>query len=106
MSLCLLLQERLGSSSLDPESRRYLERLLKLGRRNGLHLPPETQEVTFALCLLLRRGAEPAELLFDWFSSATGDQEHQEEAEQAEHRLQQEPERGHHQPELQQRAAG
>ncbi|CAF91485.1 unnamed protein product, partial [Tetraodon nigroviridis] len=38
------LERRLDGSSLDAESRRYLERLLKLGRRNGLHLPPETQE--------------------------------------------------------------
>lgn len=39
-------QKRLDAGSLNAESRRYLERLLKLGRRNGLHLPPETQEVT------------------------------------------------------------
>lgn len=57
--------------------------------------------------LLRRTGtAEGAELLSDWLSSATGDQEHQEEAERAEHRLQQEPERGHHQPVLQPGAAG
>ncbi|XP_061680735.1 thimet oligopeptidase isoform X2 [Syngnathoides biaculeatus] len=31
-------------SALPAESRRYMERLLKLGRRNGLHLPKDTQE--------------------------------------------------------------
>lgn len=48
--MSLSLQKRLDGGSLKPESRRYLERLLKLGRRNGLHLPPDTQEVSFALC--------------------------------------------------------
>lgn len=38
------LQKKIDADSLTPESRRYMERLLKLGKRNGLHLPKETQE--------------------------------------------------------------
>ncbi|XP_076775455.1 thimet oligopeptidase [Arvicanthis niloticus] len=38
------LQEKSLKDSLKPEAARYLERLIKLGRRNGLHLPQDTQE--------------------------------------------------------------
>lgn len=39
-------QEKIPKDSLKPEAARYLERLIKLGRRNGLHLPQDTQEVS------------------------------------------------------------
>ncbi|XP_074524273.1 thimet oligopeptidase [Halichoeres trimaculatus] len=38
------LEKKIDGDSLTPESKRYMERLIKLGRRNGLHLPAETQE--------------------------------------------------------------
>ncbi|XP_030229059.1 thimet oligopeptidase isoform X3 [Gadus morhua] len=42
--LRIVALEKLEAEALDPESRRFLERLIKLGQRNGLHLPKETQE--------------------------------------------------------------
>ncbi|XP_056324472.1 thimet oligopeptidase isoform X1 [Danio aesculapii] len=38
------LEEKLPGDSLLPEAKRYMERLIKLGKRNGLHLPKVTQE--------------------------------------------------------------
>ncbi|XP_072113875.1 neurolysin, mitochondrial-like isoform X1 [Mobula birostris] len=37
------LQERINPKALKPEAKRYMERLLKLGQRNGLHLPNKIQ---------------------------------------------------------------
>lgn len=50
-------QEKLQKDSLRPEAARYLERLLKLGRRNGLHLPKETQDVSAGSQRVLCRAA-------------------------------------------------
>lgn len=44
-SVCFCLQKKMDGDSLTAESKRYMERLIKLGKRNGLHLPKETQEV-------------------------------------------------------------
>uniref|UniRef100_A0A4W3GZ06 Thimet oligopeptidase 1 n=1 Tax=Callorhinchus milii TaxID=7868 RepID=A0A4W3GZ06_CALMI len=38
------LQEKCQADALRPEAKRYMERLLKLGRRNGLHLNKDKQE--------------------------------------------------------------
>ncbi|KAM4629507.1 thimet oligopeptidase [Polymixia lowei] len=38
------LQKKADADSLTVESRRFMDRLIKLGKRNGLHLPKETQE--------------------------------------------------------------
>lgn len=43
--VCSSLQKKTEGTSIAPEARRYMERLIKLGRRNGLHLPTETQQV-------------------------------------------------------------
>uniref|UniRef100_A0A8D0AJK3 Thimet oligopeptidase n=1 Tax=Sander lucioperca TaxID=283035 RepID=A0A8D0AJK3_SANLU len=36
--------EKADADSLSAEARRYMERLMKLGKRNGLHLPKDTQQ--------------------------------------------------------------
>ncbi|KAM9848386.1 thimet oligopeptidase isoform 2-T2 [Aulostomus maculatus] len=38
------LEKKKATDGLSAESKRYMERLIKLGRRNGLHLARETQE--------------------------------------------------------------
>ncbi|KAG7217555.1 hypothetical protein INR49_021391 [Caranx melampygus] len=38
------LEKKIDAESLTAEAKRYMERLIKLGKRNGLHLPRETQE--------------------------------------------------------------
>ncbi|KAM4574459.1 thimet oligopeptidase [Fundulus diaphanus] len=38
------LQKKTDAEGMAPEARRYMERLIQLGRRNGLHLPTETQQ--------------------------------------------------------------
>lgn len=53
-------QEKIPKDSLKPEAARYLERLIKLGRRNGLHLPQDTQEVSVPVPDALQ--SQPAEV--------------------------------------------
>ncbi|XP_034737990.1 thimet oligopeptidase-like [Etheostoma cragini] len=38
------LEKKMDASSLSAEAQRYMERLLRLGKRNGLHLPSDTQQ--------------------------------------------------------------
>ncbi|KAK6314384.1 hypothetical protein J4Q44_G00158430 [Coregonus suidteri] len=38
------LEGKVDDDTLTQESKRYMERLIKLGQRNGLHLPKETQD--------------------------------------------------------------
>uniref|UniRef100_A0A8D0DB96 Thimet oligopeptidase n=1 Tax=Sander lucioperca TaxID=283035 RepID=A0A8D0DB96_SANLU len=38
------LEKKADADSLSAEARRYMERLMKLGKRNGLHLPKDTQQ--------------------------------------------------------------
>ncbi|XP_038632911.1 thimet oligopeptidase-like isoform X2 [Scyliorhinus canicula] len=40
----VVLQDKSQAEDLQPEARRYMERLLKLGKRNGLHLSKEKQD--------------------------------------------------------------
>ncbi|KAJ8278724.1 hypothetical protein COCON_G00057900 [Conger conger] len=38
------LEKKVDADALTPEAKRYMERLVRLGKRNGLHLSKETQE--------------------------------------------------------------
>ncbi|KAF1385241.1 hypothetical protein PFLUV_G00105690, partial [Perca fluviatilis] len=38
------LEKKADGDSLSAEAWRYMERLMKLGKRNGLHLPKDTQQ--------------------------------------------------------------
>uniref|UniRef100_A0A8C4PXQ5 Uncharacterized protein n=1 Tax=Eptatretus burgeri TaxID=7764 RepID=A0A8C4PXQ5_EPTBU len=50
----IALQEKCQPNELKPEAQRLLERLLKLGRRNGLHLPADIQDVSHIFIFPLR----------------------------------------------------
>ncbi|MEQ2173024.1 Thimet oligopeptidase, partial [Goodea atripinnis] len=46
------LEKKINAEDITLEAKRYMERLIKLGKRNGLHLPKETQQVAlFTLTL-------------------------------------------------------
>ncbi|XP_047230593.1 thimet oligopeptidase isoform X1 [Girardinichthys multiradiatus] len=38
------LEKKINAEDITMEAKRYMERLIKLGKRNGLHLPKETQQ--------------------------------------------------------------
>ncbi|XP_070564214.1 thimet oligopeptidase-like isoform X2 [Ptychodera flava] len=45
----VVLQAKVNTDEMEAESKRYLEKLIKLGKRNGLHLPKDIQDQMKAL---------------------------------------------------------
>ena len=71
--VCFPLQKKIDSEGLSLEAKRYMERLIKLGKRNGLHLPKETQEVKLRLTFMKNLAAWPLDHRTDeFFGSAPG----------------------------------
>uniref|UniRef100_A0A3B4A6Q3 Peptidase M3A/M3B catalytic domain-containing protein n=1 Tax=Periophthalmus magnuspinnatus TaxID=409849 RepID=A0A3B4A6Q3_9GOBI len=70
------LQKKVDAETLSPESRRFMERLIKLGKRNGLHLPKDTQEVrrlhALSLCVCAHLSTDLTRNLFTNMSPVGG----------------------------------
>lgn len=69
---CFCLQKKIDAESFTAETKRYMERLIKLGKRNGLHLPKDIQEVMVGFCFLLDPGKQRAVLCLYSTTTAPG----------------------------------